>query len=105
MREPLAPRRLVCPNGCGETGLERRPTEVGVSAAVLHACPALHGLTIPLIAEGTRAELRLLERQDHLGAEVTAQADGRPVSGVEVIRDDGTDAVLYAPLVAGLGTP
>lgn len=96
----LAPRRLVCPNGCGTTALESRATgPVGGGAAQLHDCRALHGLTVPLIAEGIRAEVRLLEREDYVGSEHVTYAAGRPVRGLEIMRDEGSDAVAYAPLV------
>lgn len=96
----LAPRRLVCPNACGASAPERPATApVGGGAAQLHACRAMHGLAVPLVPEGTRAEARLLEREDYVGAERVTYAAGRPVMGLQIEREDGTDAVAYAPLV------
>lgn len=96
----LSPRRLVCPNACGASAPERRASgPEGGGAAQLHACRALHGLAVPLVLEGTQAQVRLLEREDYVGSERPTYAAGRPVMGLQIEREDGTDAVAYAPLV------
>ena len=100
----LAPRVLVCPNGCGTVApdLVAGEVPVGSGAARLHDCPVMFGLAVPLVPQGTRAEARLAEREDYVGGEVGIRyAEGRAVMGVSVERDDGNDVVVYAPTARG----
>lgn len=67
--------------------------------SVLHSCRGLHGLTAPMVPAGTTAKVVAVEREDYIAGE-QVQLDperGRPVMAVEVTRDEGQDAVLYAP--------
>jgi len=102
----LVPRRLVCPAGCGTYALDvldvERQVPVGGGAATLHRCRNLAGMDVPLVPEGERAEARSLVREDYVGTdEVQYDADGRPIMAVEVVRDDGTDRAVFAPLARG----
>ena len=66
----------------------------------MHVCPGLRGLTAPFIAVGTKAKVELHEREDYIGSEVV-QLDpefGRPVMSITTERDDGTDAIVFAPM-------
>lgn len=64
-----------------------------------HTCPALRGLTAPMLPAGTSAKVELREREDYVGKE-RVQLDpqkGRPVMSVVTTRDDGQDVVVFAP--------
>ena len=64
-----------------------------------HTCPALRGLTAPMLPKGTAAKVELREREDYVGNEIV-QLDperGRPVMSVVTTRDDGQDAIVFAP--------
>lgn len=63
-----------------------------------HSCPGLHGLTAPMLPSGTKAKVTAHEREDYIGNEIV-QTDnrGRPVMSVVTTRDDGTDAIVFAP--------
>jgi hypothetical protein len=41
--------------------------------------------------------MRVHERQDYVGTEDVPYVDGRPVSSVEIVRNDGNDVAVYAP--------
>jgi hypothetical protein len=62
-----------------------------------HSCPALGGLTAPMVPRGVKADMRVHERQDYVGTEDVPYVDGRPVSSVEIVRNDGNDVAVYAP--------
>lgn len=100
----LDPPVLVCPNRCGVRAPDLRVGDapVGGGAARLHNCSALFGLAVPLVPEGMRAEARAVERQDYVGGEVGLRyVDGRPVMAVEVMRNEGTDAVVFPGTAMG----
>ncbi len=101
----LEPRVLVCPNACGVRAPDLRVGDapVGGGAARLHNCRVLFGLSVPLVPEGTQAEARAVERQDYVGAEVGLRyvEDGRPIMAVEVVRDEGNDAVVFPGVATG----
>jgi len=65
----------------------------------LHECSAHGGFRLPMLAEGERGDLRLVEREDYVGTEdVQVDADGRPIMRAELTREDGhTDVWAYAP--------
>lgn len=71
----------------------------------MHACAGLGGLTVPMVAAGTRGEHRVVEREDYVGAErVQLQpATGRPVMSVTTVRETGEDTTVYAPLATAAG--
>ncbi len=82
-----------CPK-CGKTDQtkEARPH------TRFHTCPKLGMLTAPLLPAGTKAKVIANERQDYVGGdEVRLDANGRPIMSITTERDDGTDAVVFAP--------
>jgi len=104
----LSPPVLVCPNGCGARALGARTAAetgapVGGGAAVMHDCASLHGLAVPMVPEGTRAEARAIEREDYAGGEVGLRYDGagRAIMAVEVERNEGTDRAVFVPTANG----
>lgn len=90
----LPPTVWVCANGCPVTS--RTP---GAVPNRFHSCPALGGLTAPLVPEGSRARVRAVEREDYEGDQlVQRDADGRPMQSVITDRPDGSnDTVVLAP--------
>lgn len=86
--------RWHCPN-CGkrDTTVEARPH------SRMHVCPKLRFLTAPMLPEGTDAKVTLNEWGDYVGKEMV-QLDPerrRPVQSITVERDNGQDAVVFAP--------
>ena len=66
-------------------------------------CPKMRGLVTPLLPKGTKAKMEIKERDDYIGAE-KVQYDpehGRPVMSIVTTRDDGQDAVVFAPTATG----
>lgn len=63
-----------------------------------HACRGTRGVTLPLVPEGVRADVRVVEREDYVGREmVQTDGEGRPVMAVVTERDDGQDCAVLAP--------
>lgn len=93
-------RRWYCPNCTVESVThEARPH------TQFHTCKGLRGLTAPMIPAGTRAKVEAREREDYVGRE-RVQTDperGRPVMSVVTTRDDGQDAIVFAPTAVALG--
>lgn len=65
----------------------------------MHNCPGRALMSIPLIREGERADVRLVERDDYVnGDDVRKDAEGRVFMRCEVTRADGhTDVWVYCP--------
>lgn len=87
-----------CPN-CQliETTVEARPH------TRFHVCAGLHGLTAPMVPAGTQAKVEAKLREDYIGTEIVQTGDdGKPYMSVTVTRDDGQDAVVYAPTARGI---
>ena len=88
-----------CP-ACGKTDrtAESRPH------TRFHPCPRMHGLSTPMVRAGVAAKLVLNERQDYVGKELVRLDDrGRPAMSISTIRDDGQDAVVFAPTASAAG--
>lgn len=67
-----------------------------------HACRGLRGLTAPMVPEGTRCKIEIVERGDYVrGDRVQCDGDGRPVMAVQTTRDDGIDCAVLAPIATG----
>ncbi len=63
-----------------------------------HTCLGLRGLTAPMLPLGTKAKVEAREREDYVGNEmVQTDENGRPVMSVVTTRDDGQDAIVFAP--------
>ena len=86
--------RWCCPN-CNCTDVTR-----GLYQNRFHTCPGLHGLTAPLIREGTSCEVTAAERGDYLNGETaTCGDDGRPYMNVTTRYGDGrNDLAVFAPV-------
>jgi hypothetical protein len=80
-----------------------RPLPPG-TAARMHDCPALHGLTAPLVPAGTDCTLVAVERGDYLnGAQQRTGDDGRPYMAIRTERADGSNDLVVFPEVAVFG--
>lgn len=96
MSVPLlrAVHHWYCPR-CGkeETTVEARPH------TRMHTCPKLRFLSTPMLPRGTAAKVELHEWGDYVGKEMVQRDPerGRPVQSITVERDDGADAVVFAP--------
>lgn len=68
-----------------------------------HPCPKLKGLSVQMLRKGVAGSIRIVERQDFVGKERVQLLgeDRRPVMSVVTTRDNGQDAVVYAPMVVG----
>jgi hypothetical protein len=89
----------VCPS-CKKT--DRTPMQA--RAVRFHPCPKMYGLTTPMVRAGTAAKLVLNEREDYVGREMVRADDrGRPVMSINTVRDDGQDAVVFAPTATAFG--
>lgn len=73
--------------------------------APMHPCRGLAGLSVPMLPEGVRADVRPVEREDYIGGDlVQTDGEGRPVMAVVTTRDDGQDCTVYAPTATtGMG--
>ena len=90
-----------CPR-CGKTD-RTRPLPPG-SAARMHDCPSLHGLTAPLVPAGTDCTLVAVERGDYLnGDEQRTGDDGKPYMAVRTDYADGSNDLAVFPGVAVFG--
>lgn len=83
----------MCAKGCGVTDVT--PWDVPNR---FHNCRSLAGILAPLVPEGTRCEVRAVEREDYVGSEIVRTDDnGRPIMSVVTTRDDGEDCIAFAP--------
>ena len=59
----------------------------------------MRGLTTPMVRVGTAAKLVLNEREDYVNGEhVRLDPERRrPVMSISTVRDNGQDAVVFAP--------
>lgn len=52
-----------------------------------------------MTAAGLKVNVVTHEREDYVNGEIlTLDGEGRPVMSIEVIRDDGTDLSVFAPM-------
>ena len=65
----------------------------------MHECRGMALMSIPMVADGERADVRLVERDDYVGSEdVRADAEGRVFMRAEVEHPSGQiDVWVYAP--------
>jgi hypothetical protein len=86
----------ACPN----CHLSERTRPLPPNSSRMHSCPQLHGLTAPLVLEGTDCKVTAVERGDYLRDEEQRKGDnGRPYMAVITERADGTnDAHVFAPV-------
>ena len=88
----ISEQRWACPN-CDLTEVTQ-----GQPGNRFHNCAGLNGLTAPMVPAGTSCKVEAVEREDYVGKEVlTYDSAGRPITAVNVTRDDGNDVVVFAP--------
>ena len=91
-------RRWTCPNCTVEdVTTDPRPH------TRFHTCAGLRGLTAPMVQAGVRAKVEAREREDYIGSETVQLHEGRPVMSIVTTRDDGQDAVVFAPVATARG--
>lgn len=72
----------------------------------MHTCPGLRFLTAPMLPVGTAAKVELAEWGDYVGTEMV-QYDPerrRPIQSVVTTRDNGQDAIVFAPTAQAKGS-
>ena len=87
-------REWYCPNcTTTDTTRELRPH------TRFHTCPKLRFLTAPLLEVTVKAKVALTEREDYVNNEAVFldPEKQRPVMNIVTIRDEGTDAMVFAP--------
>lgn len=79
----------------------RQPVMPADTRIPMHACAGRAGMLLPMVPEGERSDVRLVERGDFLGSDagkVRTDAEGRPWMRAEVERPSGqVDMWVYAP--------
>jgi hypothetical protein len=86
-------RDWYCPN-CGLTDQTRE----ALPHSRFHTCPKLRGLSAPMLPAGVAAKVEARDREDYAGREIlTTDENGRPVMSIITTRDNGTDAMVFAP--------
>lgn len=86
-------REWNCPN-CWATATTTEPRP----HTQFHTCPGVNGLAAPLVLAGTRCKIVAVEREDYIGKDIVRLDDrGRAVMALLTVRDDGQDAVVFAP--------
>lgn len=85
-----------CPN-CGATDetTESRPH------SRYHTCPKLLMMSAPMLLKGTKAKVEAKEREDYIGNDKVQLFNGRPIMSIVTTRDNGQDAVVFAPTASG----
>lgn len=84
--------RWSCPN-CKLTSI----THEAKPHTRFHPCPGLHGLAAPMIQEGTKVQVRAVQREDYIGSERV----GRYMAVVTERPDGSNDAAVIAPVATG----
>lgn len=68
----------------------------------MHDCPGVKGLSVPMVAAGTKAKHVINKREDYAFGQILARdGDGRVVMSVSTVRDEGQDCTVYAPTATG----
>jgi hypothetical protein len=63
-----------------------------------HPCPALEGLSMPMVEAGSHVKVTIVEREDYVGSETVTTVGGRPIMSVVTQREDGSnDVAVFAP--------
>lgn len=67
-----------------------------------HVCPKLAMLSAPMLQKGVRAKVERVLRQDYVGKEIVRKdADGKVPMSIVTTRDNGQDAIVFAPTATG----
>ena len=91
-------RRWTCPKCTVES-----VTHEGRPHSQLHRCKGLAGIIVPMVMEGTKADVRIVEREDYIGTDKVRLQNGRPIMSVVTERDDGQDVAVFAAAATGTG--
>jgi hypothetical protein len=84
-------QRWECPS-CSFTDVTHIPGYV----SHLHACTGQRLLMIPMVPAGTKSVHVIAPFEDYIGSKlIRRDAEGRPVTHINTIRDDGMDATVY----------
>lgn len=70
---------------------------------LLHRCSGHGGMLLPMVQDGIKAHVTVVEREDYIGRERPMMHEGRPIMAVTTTRDDGEDRVIFAPTAQGGG--
>lgn len=83
-----------CPE-CGATATTTEPRP----HSQYHVCPKLRFLSAPMLRKGTAGKMEVREREDYVGDELVRldPERGRPVMSIVTTRDNGQDAMVFAP--------
>lgn len=82
---------------CVACGLTDRTTQLGAHTR-MHSCSTAGGMTVPMVAAGTRGKLVMHEREDYLnGEDVQRDADGHVFMAARVVTDEQEHVAVYAP--------
>jgi hypothetical protein len=66
-----------------------------------HDCPALAGITAPMVPAGSGARVRTVEWDDYTGnRDVQHDDNGRPIAAVYTDRPDGSNDCIVLPSTA-----
>lgn len=80
----------------------RMPVHPADRRTPMHNCTAAALMSLPMIREGEKAAVRLIDREDYVGADngkVRTDAEGRVFMRSEVEHADGhVDVCVYAPV-------
>ncbi len=68
---------------------------------VLHKCSGHGGMLLPMVQDGSKAKVKVVEREDYIGTEQPLMHDGRPIMAVTITREDGEDRMVFAPPALG----
>ncbi len=87
---------------CPNCGLRDSTPDVrlkpGERVSRVHTCPALGSIMAPMLPAGLKAKVYAREREDYVGTEkVLLNSAGRPIMSVVTEREDGQDAIVFAP--------
>lgn len=90
---------------CPECGLTDQTSEPKPHTRY-HACPKLRGLSAPFLPAGTKAKIEVRERDDYVGTDIVRLDPElkRPVMSIVTTRDDGQDAIVFAPTATARST-
>lgn len=90
-------QRWVCPN-CTATEVTHHFLKPGEFASRFHMCRGNRGVYAPMVEDGIRCKVEVIEREDFVGEDIVqTDIDGRPIMSTVTTRDDGQDCVVYAP--------
>lgn len=87
----------VCPN-CDLTAV----THMARPHTEFHNCRGLLAMSVPMVLDGTKAKVELVERGDYVGTDIVQlDPNGKPWMAAVTTRDDGQDNTVYAAHASG----